>query len=106
MGLKVKVFLSCDHGHDFTAKSFTAFSFCFSRIVSTDVADFIATSADDVITLASASDAADSVFVVLEFVRFHSYKVTRITEKARDFFAISETIFVDVFSNTRSNFWL
>ena len=35
------------------------------------------------------------------FFIFHAYTIPRITKKARDFFAISETFFVDVFSNER-----
>ena len=99
-------FLPFKSRHDLATESHFAFGFRFSRIVCTDIADVIAASTDDVVTFASASDAADSVFVVLEFVRFHSYKVTRDGKKARDFFTINETFFVDVFSNRRLNFWL
>ena len=45
-------------------------------------------------------------FVAPASVVSHVYKIPQNAEKARDFFTISETIFVDVFSNTRLNFWL
>lgn len=36
---------------------------------------------------------------------YHAYTIPQITQNARDFFAISETFFVDVFSNGRFIFY-
>lgn len=46
-------------------------------------------------------EAVDFSFGELVFFIFHAYTIPRITEKARDFFTINETFFVDVFSNER-----
>jgi len=40
------------------------------------------------------------------FFIFHTYSIAPIMENAMDFFAISETIFVDVLANERLNFAL
>ena len=37
----------------------------------------------------------------LDFVFFHTYRIAQDAQKARNFFTISESIFVDVFSNGR-----
>jgi len=50
-------------------------------------------------------DLFDLLLEFLDFFIFHTYTIPRITENARDFFAISETIFVDAFSNRRLNFY-
>ena len=42
----------------------------------------------------------DFFFFVGSFC-YHAYTIPQITQNARDFFAISESIFVDVFSNGR-----
>jgi hypothetical protein len=83
------------HRHYLTTQDRLAFGFSLCRVVRTDVADVMAAHADDVVTLASASDAEDVVVVSLDFVSFHVYKIPQTPEKARDFFTILQIIFVD-----------
>jgi hypothetical protein len=42
-----------------------------------------------------------SFHFVVQFFFFHTYRIARDAQKARDFFAISESIFVDILSNGR-----
>ena len=79
-------FLPFKSSRDLATKSLFAFGFRFGSVVRTDVADVITACADDVITLASASDAEDVVVVSLEFVSFHVFKIPRPRKNARDFF--------------------
>jgi hypothetical protein len=51
-------------------------------------------------------EAVDFSFGELVFFIFHVYRIAPITQNARDFFTISETIFVDVLANERLNFAL
>ena len=46
-------------------------------------------------------EAVDFSFSELVFFIFHTYSIAPITQNARDFFTISETIFVDVLANER-----
>lgn len=50
-------------------------------------------------------DLFDLLLEFLDFFIFHTYTIAQNVEKARDFFTISETFFVDVLSNGRLNFY-
>ena len=50
----------------------------------------MAAHADDVITLASASDAEDVVVVSLDFVSFHTYNLPQLRQNTRDFLRLCE----------------
>jgi hypothetical protein len=59
-----------------------------------------------IVVLRDDERAEGSVDVELGFFIFHVYRIAQVAENARNFFTISETIFVDVFSNRRLNFSL
>jgi hypothetical protein len=52
-----------------------------------------------IVVLRDDERAEGSVDVELGFFIFHGYRIAQSTEKARDFFAIVQIIFVDEFSN-------
>jgi hypothetical protein len=85
-------FESC---RNLTAQSLSAFGLGFGHVIRTDVADVMSAHVDDIVTLASASDAEDVVVVSFDFVSFHVFKIPQTPEKARDFFTILQIIFVD-----------
>lgn len=70
-------FLPFQSRHNLATESRFAFGFRFSRVIRADVADVVTASADDVVTLASASNAEDVVVVSLECVSFHVFKIPR-----------------------------
>jgi hypothetical protein len=76
-------FESC---RNLTTQSFSAFGLGFGHVIRTDVADVMSAHVDDIVTLASASDAEDVVVVSFDFVSFHVFKIPRSAQNAMVFF--------------------